>query len=218
MTSVADGVSGNHRADEQQQKQAVQKDQQEAPATSVDSQTTVGTPSADYVATYPPQEACHAMGQMAYPNIDPYYGSLYAAYGGQPMVSSYYKMHAPMVGMHPAGLPLPTDTIEEPVYVNAKQYNAILRRRQSRAKAESERKLIKGRKPYLHESRHQHALKRARGAGGRFLNAKSDDNEEHSDSSSKDKQNGGTPRSSGQPSNSQSLNGATSADQTGKRE
>ncbi|PNT62334.1 hypothetical protein BRADI_4g01820v3 [Brachypodium distachyon] len=76
-------------------------------------------------------------GQIAYPSIDPYF---YGAYGGQPM------MHPPLVGMHPAGLPLPTDAIEEPVYVNAKQYNAILRRRQSRAKAESERKLIKGRK------------------------------------------------------------------------
>uniref|UniRef100_A0ACD5XQV5 Uncharacterized protein n=1 Tax=Avena sativa TaxID=4498 RepID=A0ACD5XQV5_AVESA len=219
MTSAADSVSGDHRSDEQPQKQAPQKDQQEASATSVGSQTTVGTPSTDYVTPYAHQEACHAMGQIAYPNIDPYYGSLYAAYGGQPMVSSYYKMHPPLVGMHPAGLPLPTDTIEEPVYVNAKQYNAILRRRQSRAKAESERKLTKGRKPYLHESRHQHALKRARGAGGRFLNAKSDDNEEHSDSSSKDKQNGVAPRSSGQPStSSESLNGASSANQTGKRD
>lgn len=218
MTSAADGISGDHRAAEQQQKQTAQKDQQEAPATSVGSQTTVGTPSADYVAPYANPEACHAMvcpmqpGQIAYPNIDPYYGSLYAAYGGQPM------MHPPMIGMHPAGLPLPTDTVEEPVYVNAKQYNAILRRRQSRAKAESEKKLIKARKPYLHESRHQHALKRARGAGGRFLNAKSDDNEEHSDSSSKDKQNGAVPRSGGQPStSSESPNGASSADQTGKR-
>jgi nuclear transcription factor Y, alpha len=73
--------------------------------------------------------------------------------------------------------------------------------------------------PYLHESRHQHALKRARGAGGRFLNAKSDDNEEHSDSSSKDKQNGVAPRSSnGQPSSSQSPKGVTSADKSGNHE
>lgn len=57
---------------------------------------------------------------------------------------------------------------EEPLYVNARQYHMILKRRAARAKLEQQGRIPKQRQKYLHESRHQHALQRVRGEGGKF--------------------------------------------------
>ncbi|KAH7034967.1 CCAAT-binding transcription factor (CBF-B/NF-YA) subunit B-domain-containing protein [Microdochium trichocladiopsis] len=73
---------------------------------------------------------------------------------------------------HPQSPELTTGAEESPLYVNAKQFHRILKRRVARQRLEEALRLTsKGRKPYLHESRHNHAMRRPRGPGGRFLTA-----------------------------------------------
>ncbi|XP_065648299.1 nuclear transcription factor Y subunit alpha [Hydra vulgaris] len=73
-------------------------------------------------------------------------------------------------------VPVAVEPLDEPLYVNAKQYHRIIKRRLARAKLEAEGKIPKARRKYLHESRHLHAVRRNRSMGGRFVGkGKSDD-------------------------------------------
>ena len=63
---------------------------------------------------------------------------------------------------------------EEPIYVNAKQYDRILIRRAARARLEAQGRLPKERRKYMHESRHRHAISRARGGDGKYQNGIND--------------------------------------------
>ncbi|XP_074272469.1 nuclear transcription factor Y subunit A-7-like [Silene latifolia] len=174
MSSSANDCSDSGEADDQQ-----------SHSESISySTSTMGAPEGLHTASslpYPVLPHLGAMGQAAYPYPDPYGRSMFAPYDPQAYPAPHYPpqpmVQLQLMGIQPPGLPLTTDAVEEPIFVNAKQYHGILRRRQSRAKAESENKAKKNRKPYLHESRHLHALKRARGCGGRFLNAKKDENQ-----------------------------------------
>ncbi|KAG8097670.1 hypothetical protein GUJ93_ZPchr0013g36174 [Zizania palustris] len=104
-----------------------------------------------------------SMVSPSYPWIDQCYGLL-TTYAMKSMMQTGGRMLLPL-----------NAAADAPIYVNAKQYEGILRRRRARAKAERENRLVRGRKPYLHESRHRHAMRRARGSGGRFLNTKKEE-------------------------------------------
>lgn len=177
MTSSVQDFSDNNGTDEQLKQ--LQSDNGIQSHVNGNFQPGVALPSAGYIMPPNHLEVGNTMASTSYPYIDPYFGSMIAAYAGQPVI------HPNMMGVQQPVMPLPTGAFE-PVYVNAKQYRGILRRRESRAKAEAENKLIKSRKPYLHESRHLHALKRARGCGGRFVNSKSDGSGSNSNAESRD--------------------------------
>ncbi|CAL5091351.1 unnamed protein product [Urochloa decumbens] len=138
--------------------------------------------------TEPPQELKYHEPSTAaiasYSELHKYHGPFDLALG-QSMVWSNnasagqgqsYGLYSPYgaQSMHGRVLLPPAIADDEPIYVNAKQFNGILRRRLARAKAARDiSRVSRSRKPYLHESRHLHALRRARGTGGRFLNTRS---------------------------------------------
>ncbi|KAI8635137.1 CCAAT-binding transcription factor (CBF-B/NF-YA) subunit B-domain-containing protein [Xylariaceae sp. FL1651] len=100
---------------------------------------------------------------------------------------------------------------ESPLYVNAKQFHRILKRRVARQRLEEALRLTsKGRKPYLHESRHNHAMRRPRGPGGRFLTAEEVAEIERNKAAGDDKD-GGVTESTGPKTGSKRKSEANSA-------
>ncbi|XP_058072717.1 nuclear transcription factor Y subunit A-9-like isoform X4 [Magnolia sinica] len=125
VMSTQKGSDGKHGQEQQQAQNAT---------------STIPHVITDYAVPHTHLELGRTVACASYPYPDPYYGGIVTAYGTQALV------HPQILGVHHSRMPLPFEMAEEPVYVNAKQYHGILRRRQLRAKAELEKKLIRGRK------------------------------------------------------------------------
>lgn len=117
-----------------------------------------------------PQMAARRMSQVTSPGV-PNAQNMMNHSAPRPGVAAPPMPQAQM--QHPQSPEMPSGGVEEsPLYVNAKQFHRILKRRVARQRLEEQLRLTsKGRKPYLHESRHNHAMRRPRGPGGRFLTA-----------------------------------------------
>ncbi|KAG8095517.1 hypothetical protein GUJ93_ZPchr0012g20412 [Zizania palustris] len=105
---------------------------------------------------------------QAFPYVSPA-GPFYI--GSDTSNSSHPMNHLQTVGTEKTPLlPLPTEQAdEEPIYVNAKQYHAILRRRKRRKISGPEDETTAVQKRIDFESRQKQAKMRTRGAGGRFM-------------------------------------------------
>ncbi|XP_078180500.1 nuclear transcription factor Y subunit A-4-like [Carex rostrata] len=116
---------------------------------------------------HPCIDFCQPFACVPYTSAELYSGRMFHSYGSHAVLNSNVS------GLASPRVPLPRQPYdEELIYVNPKQYHGILRRRQLRSKLEAKKTLTQGRKPYLHESRHLHAMRRVRGSGGRFVNTK----------------------------------------------
>ncbi|KAI3385055.1 hypothetical protein SNEBB_005703 [Seison nebaliae] len=78
------------------------------------------------------------------------------------------NMEMPQNPMNPTLIVTMPHDDDPPLYVNSKQYERILIRREARAKLLRSGRIPAKRSKYMHASRHNHALKRVRGSDGRF--------------------------------------------------
>ncbi|KAM0672536.1 subunit B of CCAAT-binding transcription factor [Ordospora colligata] len=87
------------------------------------------------------------------------------AFEGQPLPSMMYP-EKNLYGVYDYHFPY-TDQSFQPMYINPKQLNWIMKRKARRDVLDS--LMVANRRNYLHESRHIHAMKRLRAPSGRFL-------------------------------------------------
>lgn len=89
----------------------------------------------------------------------------------QSTIMSSQRVNTSVVPHAPATAAAPME--DSPLFVNAKQYHRILKRREARQRYEASQRSKREKQAhgYIHESRHKHAMRRPRGPGGRFLTA-----------------------------------------------